>query len=207
MEHRLNEISKAHQDQLLIVIFVEQNNPNINYWQRRVFYGGTHLSLQDVGALVRKHTLCGEWRRKDVGLYENERDIFLVTMIEIDRAIQVRFKLLGQDKEVIVDDMERFSDEMMDGASFVFFKPDGMNHIWVYIYHCPQYRAYLGSYVSSKTTSYRFYSSKEAKYKQDQSNVTVRTGVICGKTEVVKHMKRVMNAWISNGNSKDDTLN
>lgn len=83
--------------------------------------------LQYVEALVEKHTLYGDRRRNDVGLYKNEKDILLGMITEIEVAIQVRFKLPGQDKEVIFCETESFNDEVVDGRSFILFNQDDMS--------------------------------------------------------------------------------
>lgn len=76
-----------------------------------------------------------ERRRKDVGLYENEKNILLGMFIELGGAIQVRFKLPEQDKEVILGDNGRFNDEVMGGGSLLLFNPDDMSSIHVF-YRC-----------------------------------------------------------------------
>lgn len=94
--------------------------------------GGSPLSLQDVEALLERHKLCGERRRKDIDLYENEKDI-LGMLAELGVASQVRFKLPGYEKEVIVGDTGRFNEAVMDGGSFVLFNPDEMGQIDVLV--------------------------------------------------------------------------
>lgn len=86
------------------------------------------LSFEDVEMLISKHKKETERpTRRDVGSYSNEKDILLGMLSELGGAIQVRFKLPGQNKVVVIGDTGRFSDECLDGGSIVLFNPDDMN--------------------------------------------------------------------------------